>query len=256
MVGSVALAQKSRAQIGRQVAISIPRRLVVETMRLSNEVADVAMVRRMKLGAVVAARAANPARPPWTAIFVKAMALVADEIPSLRQTFVRFPTAHFYEYSSSVAAMTIAREFDGEPAVFLGFARNPSAMTLAEIAKLVRFYSQAPVAEVRDFWRAIKAARRPGLIRRLILWFGYQLPRIRANYYGTFLVTGVGLGADATRIRIVTTSSLHCGQISAEGPTDVHLVFDHRLIDGLGAARILERLKQVLNGAIIDELSR
>jgi hypothetical protein len=243
--------------IGRQVAISIPRRLVVEAMRLSNEVADVAMVRRMKLGAVVAARAANPARPPWTAIFVKAMALVADEVPSLRQTFVRFPTAHFYEYSSSVAAMAIEREFDGEPAVFLGFARNPSAMTLADIAGLVRFYSQTPVTEVRDFSRAIKAARRPALIRRLILWFGYQLPRIRANYYGTFLVSAVsGLGADATRARIVTTSLLHCGQISAEGPTDVHLVFDHRLIDGLGAARILERLEQVLNGTIVDELSR
>jgi hypothetical protein len=47
-----------------------------------------------------------------------------------------------------------------------------------------------------------------------------------------------GLGADATRLRTVTTSLLHYGQISAEGPTDVHLVFDHRLIDGLGGARI------------------
>jgi hypothetical protein len=243
--------------IGRRIAISIPRRLVVETMRLSNEVADIAMVRRMKLGAVVAARAANPTRPPWTAIFVKAMALVADDIPALRQTFVRFPTAHFYQYASSVAAMTIEREFDGEPAVFLGFARNPGAMTLSEIAALVRFYSQTPVTEVRDFSRAIKAARRPALIRRLILWFGYQLPRLRANYYGTFLVSAVsGLDADATRLRTITTSLLHYGQISAEGPTDVHLVFDHRLIDGLGGARILERLEQVLNGAIIDELSR
>jgi hypothetical protein len=211
----------------------------------------------MDLGALVAARAANVGRPSWSAIFIKAFALVADETPDLRRTYVKYPWGHLYEYPSSVASMAVEREFEGEPTIFLGIIKGPSKLPLAEIARRVRCYAEAPVTSVREFRVAITVARLPAPLRRALFWLGFQLARQRANYFGTFLLTGVSaLGAELTRSPTTGSSVIHYGPIRADELTDVYLVFDHRVLDGLTAARFLNSLEQVLTGAIVDELKR
>ena len=53
-------------------------------------------------------------RISWPAIFLKAYAIVAQEIPELRQTWYRWPWAHLYQHSTSVATLTVQREMAGE----------------------------------------------------------------------------------------------------------------------------------------------
>jgi hypothetical protein len=231
--------------------------MIADLMRLADGIPNVAVVRRANLGPVVSARSANAERPPWPAIFTKAFAIVADDFPVLRRAYMKYPTPHFYEYISSVAALTVERDFEGEPTVFLGTIKNPSTLQLAEIARRVRFYAEAPVTEIKDFRRAIAIARLPAPLRRALFTLGFELPRPRANYFGTFGVMSLsGLSAVSTLVRIAGSSLVYYGLIAAEGLTDTHLVFDHRVFDGLVAARILARLEDVLNGAIADELRR
>ncbi len=47
-----------------------------------------------------------------------------------------------------------------------------------------------------------------------------------------------------------------CGVIDDEGTVSVRLAFDHRVIDGLQAARALRRLEESLVGPIADEVLR
>ena len=52
---------------------------MTDLLHFAMKVPSVPAERRLSLGAVVAARAQCAARPPWTAIFAKAYAMVAQE---------------------------------------------------------------------------------------------------------------------------------------------------------------------------------
>src|SRR5471032_876562 len=205
-------------------------------MHLSASVPTIPIVRRMNLDAVVKARALNPVRPPWSAIFVKAFALVADEVPALRRTYVKYPWAHLYEYPTSTAVVAVEREFEGELAVFFGIIKKPSTLELRKIGVLIRDFVSQPVGEIKHFRRAITLARFPGLIRRAMWWIAFQSARQRANHFGTFAVSVVSaLGADITHPRSVVTTLLNYGPIGHDGAIDVRLIFDHRVFDGATA---------------------
>ena len=58
---------------GHSIGLSLPRRMVTDLLHFGAGVPTVPVERRMRLGPVVAARAACPDRPPWTAVFAKAL---------------------------------------------------------------------------------------------------------------------------------------------------------------------------------------
>ena len=89
---------------GRSIALSVPRRLITEHCRLATSTPRGALRGMLDLAPLVAARAAAPRRPPWTAIFAKAQGLVALERAELRRIFVKLPWPHLYEVPSSVGA--------------------------------------------------------------------------------------------------------------------------------------------------------
>src|SRR6476660_5404305 len=103
---------------GLVVPLSRPRRLICDLLHFAAGVPTVPVQRRMHLAPVVAARRALGQRPPWTAIFAKAVALVAAEVPELRRAYCKFPWPHLYEYPTSVAAITVERDYRGEKGVF------------------------------------------------------------------------------------------------------------------------------------------
>ena len=75
---------------GHWIKLSIPRRIVIDFMYLAAGLPSIAAQRRLILRGVVEAReASHPDRPTWTAVFAKAFALVAVEIPELRRVYVR-----------------------------------------------------------------------------------------------------------------------------------------------------------------------
>src|SRR5438132_10843399 len=105
---------------GRPIRLSPMRRFVCDLLHGALSVPTVPVQRRMRLAEVVAARAAHPLRPAWSAIFTKAYARVASALPELRRAYVKFPWSHLYEYPVSVACIAFERDYCGEKVVFIG----------------------------------------------------------------------------------------------------------------------------------------
>jgi hypothetical protein len=79
--------------------------------------------------------------------------------------------------------------------------------------------------------------------------------RLRCHNFGTFGLSSVAAqGAGLLHLMPVSTSILHYGLFNEAGNLDVRLTWDHRVMDGAVAARILVDLERTLQGDILAEL--
>lgn len=241
---------------GRYVSLSPARRLVADYMWFSRDLPLVTIERRVDLARLIDVRKRAVERPIWAAVFAKAFAVVCMEEPRLRRAYVKLPWPSFYEYVSPVASIILEREHDGEEALLSALVKSPETVPLSEISKSVRRLAASPVAEVREFSRMLRVARLPRPLRRMIWWIVLNWGRLRANYFGTFLLTSL-MSEQSVSKRILSPlpAILTYGVFDADGCIEVRLTFDHRVMDGLVAARALSRLEQVLNSPIADEIA-
>ena len=240
---------------GRGIALSVPRRLVVEHLRLSMDVPTCSLVGRLDLTPLVAARNLAARRPLWTAIFAKAQALAAQDVPQLRQVFVKFPWPHIYELPSSVAAVVVEREMDGEPALLYARIKSPETLPLPEISERIRHAKGAPIADVKEFGLALWVAGLPRPFRQMAVWAGRNIGRQVPNQLGTFgISTVVADGIAFPNPRSHWTSFLIYGPIGADGHMELNLTFDHRVLDGSHAVAAFRALQANLSGPILEEL--
>jgi len=238
------------------VPLSRPRRLICDLLYFAAGVPTVPVQRRMKLAPLVAARRALADRPPWTAIFAKALALVANETPELRRAYCKIPWPHLYEYPVSVAAITVERDYRGEKAVLTVRVKDPARRSIAEIGEAIRRGTTKPLDEVKDFRRSLRISGFPRFLRRLVWWVGLNVGRQRANYFGTFGISVYSaLGAESLHPLSPLTATLNYGVFAPDGSLDVRLIYDHRVTDGATIARALARLEEVLNTSVRNELS-
>ncbi len=222
-------------------------------MHFAMQVPTVPVQRRMNLWPVSSVRKLS--RLPWTAVFAKAFAMVAREVPELRRVYCKFPWAHLYEYPVSVAHITVERDYAGERAVLGLRIKDPAGLPLADLGAAIRAAASAPVESVRSFRQALRFARLPRSIRRLLWWFALNMGRQRPNYFGTFGVSVYsGLGAESLHPLSPLTATVNYGAIASDGTVDVRLIYDHRVLDGATVARALVRLEEVLNTVIRNEL--
>jgi len=234
---------------------SIYRRATIDVMRIARQVPMVPAQRRMQLGALVEAR--KSAALPWSAIFTKAYALTAREMPVLRRGYFRYPAPRFVDYPVSAAAIAVERELDGESVVCPLIVPDPSALTLRELSQRIQRAKTAPVDEVSEFARIRRVVALPWPLRPLALWLGYVIPSARFEHYGTFGVTTVARdGAELLNLVSPLPMVLSYGPIRNGGEIDVRIMFDHRIVDAVPIARALVRLEQVLNGPIAEEVVR
>jgi hypothetical protein len=223
-------------------------------MYFASGVPTVPVQRRMNLAEVVFARRLN--RPPWTAIFSRAFALVADEFPEFRRVYCKFPRPHLYEYPYSVAHLAVSRDYKGEPAVLGVRIKNPANASIDDIATLIRNASTAPIESIKAFRQAFQFAAWPYPVRRMLWWLVLNIGRFRPNYFGTFGVSVYSaLGADSLHPLTPLTCTLNYGLIGRDGTVDVRLIYDHRVMDGPTVARALVRLEEVLTTTICAELA-
>lgn len=240
---------------GRTIRLSPARRLVGDLMRFSTGIPRITVQRRMNLDTVVQARRELDPRPSWTAIFLKGYALLAQETPELRRAYVKLPWPHLYEYPSSIASLACERELDGERVVLLHRINRPESESIAQLVEKIRAAHSRPVMEIKDFRRALRLARAPAPLRRLLMWLGLNIGRQRPNHFGTFqLSVYSGLGAESLNPLTPLTTLLNYGGIDEDGSVDVRVHYDHRVMDGANIARALERLESILNTVVADEL--
>jgi hypothetical protein len=236
------------------VPVSINRRLVLDGLRFAHHVPLFPAERFVDLSEAGVLRKHVPRRVSWAAIFVKAYALVAKNHRQLRQTFIRWPWPHFVQEPHSTAMVVVNREFRGEDRICWGRIAQPEAKSLIDIQRQLDCYQREPVEQV--YRQQIRLGKFPAPIRRLFYWLNMNFGgRKRAKRLGTFTMsTLAGQGVFNRGHQTFLTTSLTYGPLDEHGRALVTLLCDHRVVDGVVAARALGDLETVLRGPIVAEL--
>jgi hypothetical protein len=240
---------------GRRIKLSIQRRMVIDLLYFARAAPTVPVQKHMSVGELVTARTACRHRPRWTAIFVKAFALVAEEVPELRRAYVKIPWPHLYEYPNSKASIMIERDYHGEPALCPIFVKDPARQPLRAIGELLEHASTVPLENLKEFRRWKRLTRLPRPLRRLLWWIGLNLGRHRAKLFGTFGVSVYSaLNAESLHPLSPLTALLNYGVIDRHGRVTARIMYDHRVMDGATIARALGRMEEILNSVILEEV--
>jgi hypothetical protein len=252
----------SHAPIVTTSRFTAARACVSDVARLAQEIPLFPVERTMQLGQLAAARAAvgkagaaGTTRIGWAAVFLKAYALVAREMPVLRTWLVRgFFASRLATASESVATLAVNRIEEGEDRLFWARLAQPDARTLPEIQQFIIDCATQPVDEI--FKRQLELEMVPGFLRRTILrWNMNSFSRKRAARIGTFsLSTLAGMAATNRFHPTICTTSLSYAPLDADGNCLVTLIADHRVLDGAVVARALARLEEVLCNGMLAEL--
>ena len=243
---------------GRTLPLSAPRRFVTDLVHFARKVPSVPVSRTIDVGPLIGLRKAHPSRPSWAVLFMKAYGLVAAANPPLRRALMTFPWTRLYEHPSTICALALEREYQGEEGIFVGLFRAPESQPIAELDHSLRWYKHDEVESIGLFRQTLRVSAAPRLIRRFLWWSTLAVsgPK-RAKRFGTFGLSSYGaLGAESLHPMSPLTTTLTYGPIGDDGRVCVKLIYDHRVLDGAYVARRLGEIEAALHGAIRDELIR
>lgn len=240
---------------GKRISFPKNRRLVLDICHASKSVPTFPVERLFQLGDLREARDRAGARISWVAIFLRGYGLVCQSIPELRQTFVTYPWPRLYEHPHTVASISIHRKDpEGGKRLIWGRINDAENRTLVDIQQRLDHAIYGRLEEV--FKDGIRLERLPTPIRRLSWWLAMKWHgRQRAKKIGTFSIsTLAGQNAINRGHPLVVTTSLAYSQCEADGSCLVTLLSDHRVLDGILAARALQLLENKLRGPVLSEL--
>ena len=127
----------SRAK-DRNLRVSVARRLMIDLMWASAGMARVNVTRLVKLSDVMSARRVLADPPSLTAIFVKAFALVAVEMPELRRVYMKWPWPHLHEYADNTVSIPHEAQIMGDIGLLPLRLRQPDLLSLRLLTPKVR----------------------------------------------------------------------------------------------------------------------
>ncbi len=241
---------------GRSIGLSVARRIVTDYMWASRAVPTVWVKRRISIPKAVAARQSHPDRPAWPVLFAKAFALVARDIPQLRRAYIRLPWPHIHEYPDSTVSILTERQFEDDTTIIPIRFRGPDTMALTDLSRMMRQGAEMPLEATKFNRLLIGFSRLPFFLRRPVWWLFLNLPRMRRHSAGTFAISSAApLNTELGRARTPISCLVTYGPLDSKGALTVRLNFDHRIFDGLIAARTLGGIEQIMNTSIADELS-
>jgi hypothetical protein len=240
----------------RNRPVPLHRRWVNDIVHFGKKSHSIGCNWRINVAPALAARAARQPAIGWAAMWMKALAIVGRRRAELRTAYLPFPHAHLYVHPECVCTITVERTWQGFPAVFFEQIARPDAMSLAELDAALRRLKLAPVEAIRNFRRLIRLARWPVLMRRLILsvLFYWSGP-LRAIYMGTFAINPFPTTGIVTQSVTPLSFFLYFGLVEPDGDTQVQVLFDHRVMDGVEAYRLLRDVEATLNRDIAAELT-
>lgn len=239
---------------GRRLRLPASRRLTSDLLWLNRVVPLCGHDRIFRLDDLAKVRSKITDRISWPALFIRAFSLVAQKHPELRQTWYRWPFSHLYQHPVNVASITVHRNWKNAAWLFWGLVEQPESSTLQQIQQQLDCFRDAPVEQV--FRKQTRLAQLPTPLRRLIWWWNHNVATAkRAKRLGTFFVsTLAGRGAEIQIPPAIHTGCLTFGPLNYAGECRVTLAYDHRVMDGLLVAEILESLESVLSGQMLTEL--
>jgi hypothetical protein len=247
---------------GKWIRLSAHRIMICDLMQASRQVPSVPVQRRMRLGAVSAARHEAEPRPSWPVVFAKAFAIVAGEVPELRRCYLALPWARLYEHPISVASVAVEKSVGPErargreKAVFFAKLRRPNEHRLPALDRYLKRFAGSPSANMGLARLGLWISLLPWPLRRFLWWYSLNAEGyFRARQFGTFGVSVYSaLGAESLHPLSPLSFVLNYGVFDEQGDVDVRLVYDHRVLDGATVARALTALESALSGPILEEL--
>ncbi len=150
-------------------------------------------------------------------------------------------------------------EVDGKKTIRPHIIRGVNKRSIREIHDEIRaFQDQHQSSQESKFIEWF--VRLPGIVRRLFLWVLFKNPQFIKDYYGTVLVTSIGMFGTGSGWGIPVPNhslQLTLGGIGEKPGVVNHRVevrkymsvtvsFDHDVIDGAPAARFIQRLKKLV----------
>jgi pyruvate/2-oxoglutarate dehydrogenase complex dihydrolipoamide acyltransferase (E2) component len=234
------------------------RKIVLDICRAARTVPCFPVERTLQLAEVDRQRRELSTRISWCAIFVKAWAQVSVEFPELREVFISLPWMRLYRHPNSVASISIHRDdsaCDGGELIWCRIA-SAESMPLSEIQAKLDEFQTAPIEQV--FRDGVRSGKSPWLSRVLMWhvimrWWGKR----KAKKIGTFSVSTLS-GENARNFfhPLIVTTSMEYGRVDPKtGECRFTLLCDHRVLDGMLAARAIRRLEEILQQQTVAELS-
>lgn len=150
-------------------------------------------------------------------------------------------------------------EVDGKKTIRPHILRGVNHKSLRELQDEIRsFQDKHESSQESKFIEWF--VRLPGFVRRSFLWVLFKNPQLIKDYYGTVLVTSVGMFGSGSGWGIpVPNHSLQLTlggmgekpgvvnhQVEVREYLSVTISFDHDVIDGAPAARFTQRLKKLI----------
>lgn len=153
-------------------------------------------------------------------------------------------------------------EVEGKKTIRPHILRGVNKKSAAEIHREIRAF-QNQYRESQEGKFIAWFVRLPGFVRRLFLRYLFKNPQLIKDYYGTVLVTSVGMFGTGSGWGIPVpnhTLQLTLGgigekpgvveqRIEAREYLSVTISFDHDVVDGAPAARFIQRLKELIENA-------
>lgn len=150
-------------------------------------------------------------------------------------------------------------EVDGKKTIRPYIIRNVNKKSVQEIHREIRaFQEQHQSSQESRFIEWF--VRLPGFARRLFLWALFKNPQLIKDYYGTVLLTSIGMFGTGSGWGIPVPN--HSLQLTLGGVSEkpgvveqqieirkylsVTISFDHDVIDGAPAARFIQRLRELI----------
>ena len=154
-------------------------------------------------------------------------------------------------------------EVDGQKTIRPYILRGVNKKSFRELHQEIRAFQQghetSQESKFIDWF-----VRLPGFVRRSFLWFLFKKPQLIKQYYGTMLVSSIGMFGDGTGWGIPVPN--HTLQLTLGGMArkpavvadrveireylSVTISLDHDIVDGAPAARFTQRLKELVESGL------
>lgn len=239
----------------RYRSVPLHRRWIADICHFGKQAHVVGCNWKINIAPALAARAAQQPAISWAAIWMKAIALVGRRRTELRTSYLPYPWARLYLHPECVCTIPVERTWQGYQAVFFQQFRRPDTESLTTLDHRLRDLKRAPIESIGGFRRLIRFARPPVIVRRL-LWgvVLHWLGPVRARYMGTFALDPFPTKGIVTQSMTPLPFLLYYGLFEPNGDGEVQVMFDHRVMDGATAYRIVREIEMTINRDIAAEL--
>jgi len=191
----------------------------------------------------------------FTAFIATCLGKAIDENKAVQA--LRKGSKHLILFDDVDVMTHIERDIAGQKQPIPYTIRAANRKTFREIHHEIRAAEMENVARARKGFKALLFL--PTLLFRF-LWWMRRYPQVQKKFFGTVVISAVGMFGQGTGWGIPLSAQLLCitvggigekpgvvdGQIAIRDYLSLTISFDHEIIDGAPAARFTERLKDLI----------